>query len=137
MLAVFACLAALAATGFGGDARLVAALALLMLWALMQDLFYPSQLRRVVGLEPHCRGMALALNSSGIFAGISLGSALGGRVADTWGVGLLAPTSAALTVAALIALGISRRYAGEPRASAAASAAACAAACAAGTRAAG
>lgn len=115
---VFGGMAALATAGFAGGARFAAALALLALWALMQDLFYPSQLRRVVGLEPNYRAMALALNSSGIFAGISLGSALGGRVADTWGVGRLAPASAALTVAALIALGISRRYVAAPRTSA-------------------
>lgn len=87
-----------------------AAIALLVVWALAQDLFYPSQLRRVVALEPEHRGMVLALNSSGLFAGVAAGSSLGGRVADTVGLVWLAPTSAILTILALAMLTISRRH---------------------------
>ncbi|WP_323121659.1 MFS transporter [Burkholderia alba] len=110
MLPVFAGFALLAGAAFDAAWRLAAALALLMVWALMQDLFFPSQLRRVVGLEPQYRGMVLALNSSGIFAGISLGASLGGRVADYWGLDGLAPVSAGLTLAALGAWWLSRRW---------------------------
>jgi MFS transporter, DHA1 family, inner membrane transport protein len=109
MLPVFCGLLAFE-NGLPNGVRFAGALGLLMVWALMQDLFYPSQLRRVVGLEPAYRGMVLALNSSGIFAGISLGASLGGRVADHWGVGGLPLASVLLTLAALGAWLFSRYW---------------------------
>ncbi|WP_078023274.1 MFS transporter [Luteibacter rhizovicinus] len=80
----------------------------LLAWALAQDVFYPSQQRRVVELEPEIRGLVLALNSSGLFAGIALGSFLGGRVAQASGVATLPVISLLLTALALTALTISR-----------------------------
>lgn len=80
----------------------------LLVWALAQDVFYPSQQRRVVELEPEIRGLVLALNSSGLFAGIALGSFLGGRVAQASGVATLPVISLLLTALALTALTISR-----------------------------
>lgn len=116
MLLLFALLGLLAALHGTPGLRQGLALLVLVGWALLQDLFFPSQLRRVVGLEPEWRGMIIALNSSSIFIGISLGSALGGRVADHFGFGLLAPLSALLTIAALALLMASQRlHASRPR----------------------
>ncbi|WP_070107811.1 MFS transporter [Burkholderia plantarii] len=110
MVPVFVAIALLGVAGWSDAARQAMLLALLVVWALMQDLFYPSQLRRVVALEPDYRGMVIALNSSGIFLGISLGAALGGRVADQVGLAALAPVSALLTMAAFAALVVSQRF---------------------------
>ncbi|WP_186250310.1 MFS transporter [Burkholderia gladioli] len=111
MVPVFVAIALLGAVAWGEGPRQGLLLALLVMWALMQDLFYPSQLRRVVSLAPEARGMVIALNSSGIFLGISLGAGIGGRVADHVGLGALAPVSAGLTLAALVALLVSERFA--------------------------
>lgn len=110
MALVFVAIALLGAVAWGEGPRQGLLIALLVMWALMQDLFYPSQLRRVVSLAPEARGMVIALNSSGIFLGISLGAGIGGRVADHVGLGALAPVSAGLTLAALIALLVSERF---------------------------
>lgn len=83
----------------------------LLVWALSQDVFYPSQQRRVVELEPEIRGLVLALNSSGLFAGIALGSFIGGRVAQASGVASLPLVSLLLTALALAALTVSRHAA--------------------------
>ena len=110
MASVFLLLGLLSAFGGHGAAFQYAAIALLVVWALAQDLFYPSQMRRAVALEPPYRGMVLALNSSGIFAGVALGSSLGGHVADHFGVTWLAPVSAVLSLIGLSMLMLSRRY---------------------------
>lgn len=107
MLPLFGVLALLGAWPGSNGLRQGLALCLLVAWALMQDLFYPSQLRRVVELEPDARGMIIALNSASIFIGISLGAAVGGRVADQLGLGLLAPLSALLTLCAAGMLAVS------------------------------
>ncbi|MGH8052865.1 MAG: hypothetical protein ACREP4_02925 [Stenotrophomonas sp.] len=53
--------------------------------------------------------MIIALNSSSIFIGISLGSAMGGYIADHQGLQMLAPLSALLTLLAIGALFTSQR----------------------------
>ncbi|CAM2156850.1 MFS transporter [Pararobbsia alpina] len=110
MASMFVVLGALSIVGGHGAVFQYSAVALLIVWALAQDLFYPSQMRRAVSLEPPYRGMVLALNSSGIFAGVALGSSLGGHVADHFGVAWLALVSAALSFAGLGMLILSRRY---------------------------
>lgn len=106
---VFIAIAVLGAPLWEDLLRLGLLFLLLVIWAVMQDVFYPSQLRRVVALEPDYRGMVIALNSSGIFLGIALGSGVGGRVADHLGLLWLAPASVVLTVLALGALVASQR----------------------------
>ncbi|WDS37764.1 MFS transporter [Pseudoxanthomonas sp.] len=110
---VFVAIALLAALHGEDGLRQGALLVLLVAWALAQDLFYPSQLRRVVSLEPLHTGMAIALNSSCIFLGIALGSGLGGRLSDHVGLVALAPASAVLTGLAFVALAASRRLAAD------------------------
>ncbi|TCW78747.1 MFS transporter [Burkholderia sp. SRS-46] len=90
-------------------------LPLLIVWALMQDLFYPSQLRRIVYLDIHHRGMLLALNSSSILMGISLGATLGGHIADHWSIAALPTASAAITLIAMACLFASRRFSAQLR----------------------
>ncbi|GLU37624.1 MFS transporter [Pseudomonas sp. NBRC 100443] len=83
-----ASLAFLLAFALLGGARVLwplGALALLT-WALAQDVFYPSQQRRMVELQPTHMGLALALNSSALFLGMSAGSALGGLLAKALGL---------------------------------------------------
>lgn len=53
-------------------------LAALVAWPFVSDIFWPSQQRRMVELEPGFRGIALALSSSFMFSGMAFGSALGG-----------------------------------------------------------
>ena len=121
MVPVFVVMALLSAMTGADGFRLGALFGLLVIWAVTQDVFYPSQLRRVVALEPDYRGMVIALNSSGIFLGIALGSGVGGRVADHVGLLGLAPVSAVLTLVAFGALMASQRFvrrASEPRGSA-------------------
>ena len=57
--------------------------AALIAWPFVTDMVWPSQQRRMIELEPHFRGIALALSSSFLFSGMAFGSALGG-MAYTW-----------------------------------------------------
>ncbi len=45
----------------------VSAFAMLMAWAVANDLFMPSQQRRLVELAPDARAMVLALNASALY----------------------------------------------------------------------
>lgn len=109
MLPLFATLALLGNLQGNDGLRQAIALFLLLIWALMQDLFFPSQLRRLVALEADVHGMIIALNSSSIFVGISLGSAMGGHMADHPGLKMLPSLSALLTLLAFGALLASQR----------------------------
>src|SRR3546814_5759780 len=51
---------------FLAPASLPAAIALIALWAIGNDLFMPSQQRRLIKLAPQSRGLVLAMNSSAI-----------------------------------------------------------------------
>jgi MFS transporter, DHA1 family, inner membrane transport protein len=115
MTLVFSAIAVLGVPFWSEVFRLGLLFLLLVIWAVTQDVFYPSQLRRVVALEPGYRGMVIALNSSGIFLGIALGSGVGGRVADHAGLLWLAPASAALTLLAFGALAASQRAAPQSK----------------------
>ena len=115
MVLVFVIISVLGVMPWADVLRLGIVLAVLVIWAVMQDVFYPSQVRRVVTLEPDYRGMIIALNSSGIFLGIAFGSGIGGRVADQVGLWGLAPVSAMLTLAAFGALAASQRFVRQAR----------------------
>ncbi|KAF1072127.1 MAG: Purine efflux pump PbuE [Pseudomonas citronellolis] len=80
----------------------------LLAWALAQDVYYPSQQRRMVELQPAHMGLALALNSSALFLGMSIGSALGGRLAQALGVAVVPWLSAGLVLLGLAFSGLSR-----------------------------
>lgn len=60
-------------------------LAALVAWPFVLDIFWPSQQRRIVELEPTFRGLALALTASFLFTGIAAGSALGGAFYPLFG----------------------------------------------------
>ncbi|TWB12316.1 DHA1 family inner membrane transport protein [Nitrospirillum amazonense] len=93
----------------GAPARLWAALALLVLWALANDLFMPSQQRRMVELAPDARGLVLALNSSALYVGMAAGSFTAGAVEPLAGVGMLPLVSAGLMAVGLGLLAATRR----------------------------
>lgn len=97
----------------------LAAVTLLVFWALASDVFMPSQQRRMVELAPEMRGLLLALNSSAIYVGMSLGSFAAGTLHPLYGLGVLPVASVGFFVLALGALALSRRAARRPSATAA------------------
>src|SRR5258707_178274 len=60
-------------------------MAALVAWPFVLDIFWPSQQRRIVELEPAFRGLALAITASFLFTGIAAGSALGGALYPRFG----------------------------------------------------
>ncbi|HJV62266.1 MAG TPA: MFS transporter [Albitalea sp.] len=88
------------------------AFAVLVAWAVANDVFMPSQQRRLVELAPQLRSLALALNASALYSGMSGGSFVAGLVYDHAGVAALPLASAGLMLAALALLQWSRRAAG-------------------------
>lgn len=93
------------------------AFAALVLWAVSNDVFMPSQQRRLAELAPQARGLVLALNSSALYVGMSAGSLLSGVVSARAGIAALPVASAAVLALALAALAVSRQ-AGRVRGSA-------------------
>jgi DHA1 family inner membrane transport protein len=85
------------------------AIALMLVWACSNDLFMPSQQRRLAEIAPQARGLVLALNSSALYIGMSAGSVLSGAVTAHVGLGALPIVSAVVLVLALVALWISRQ----------------------------
>ena len=92
-----------------------AAIALMMVWAGSNDVFMPSQQRRLAELAPQARGLVLALNASALYVGMSAGSMLSGTVTVHAGLGALPLVSAVVLVLALVALGISRQALRAPK----------------------
>lgn len=89
--------------------RPIVALAALLVWACSHDVFMPSQQRRMAEIAPHARSLALALNSSALYVGMSAGSYAAGVLATRLGTGELPLVSAAVLALALLALWMSRR----------------------------
>jgi DHA1 family inner membrane transport protein len=85
------------------------ALALLVVWAASNDVFMPSQQRRLAEMAPQARGLVLALNSSALYAGMSLGSLASGVVSARIGLGHLPLVSAAVLLAGVAILALSRQ----------------------------
>ena len=94
---------------FAVPASLSIAIALIALWAIGNDLFMPSQQRRLIGLAPESRGLVLAMNSSAIYIGMSAGSYASGRIYSVFGVAPLPLVTAIFMLAALAALWLSHR----------------------------
>jgi DHA1 family inner membrane transport protein len=87
---------------------------LLVAWAASNDVFMPSQQRRLADMAPQVRGLVLALNSSALYAGMSLGSLAAGLVSARVGLRNLPLVSAAMLLAGLAILALSRRLARVP-----------------------
>jgi MFS transporter, DHA1 family, inner membrane transport protein len=64
-------------------------LVLFAIWAFFGQLFQAPQQSRVVNLSPDQRGLALALNASALYLGISLGSLLGSALLPMIGISQL------------------------------------------------
>lgn len=90
-------------------AVVAAAWAVLIAWALGNDIFMPAQQRRMVELAPDARGMALAMNASAIYLGSSLGAAVAGWLDRDYGLTALPWASIVLAVMGLAALEVSIR----------------------------
>ena len=84
-------------------------MAAMIAWPFFSDMAWPSQQRRMVELQPAFRGLALALSSSFLTAGMAFGSAVGGA-AYTWrGYPAALVVSIALMALGLAALTVSIR----------------------------
>jgi DHA1 family inner membrane transport protein len=90
----------------------VVGLALFMLWAVLAMLFQAPQQKRLLGLAPRLGGLVLALNSSAMYIGMSLGAWSGAFAYRTWGVASMPMVSTLLLVLAVGSLLLSQR---EPR----------------------
>jgi DHA1 family inner membrane transport protein len=89
------------------------AFVLMAVWAVANDVFMPSQQRRLVELAPEARGLVLALNASALYVGMSGGSFVAGHVFASRGVAALPWASVALVAGAMAALWWSRRRSGK------------------------
>jgi DHA1 family inner membrane transport protein len=78
------------------------ALIVLIPWAVAVDVFAPAQQRRMVEMVPEMRGLVLALNSTSLFIGISVGAMLAGMVTAHWGLMALPLTSIGLAFLAML-----------------------------------
>jgi DHA1 family inner membrane transport protein len=85
------------------------ALALMVVWAASNDVFMPSQQRRLAEMAPQARGLVLALNSSALYAGMSLGSLASGVVSARIGLSHLPLVSAAMLLGGVAILALSRQ----------------------------
>ena len=83
-------------------------LALLVAWAIANDVFMPSQQRRLAELAPEARGLVLALNASALYLGMAGGSLLAGAVSVRAGFALPPLVSAGLASASLLASGVTQ-----------------------------
>jgi DHA1 family inner membrane transport protein len=82
---------------------------LMSVWAITAMSFMAPQQKRLVDLAGDRAGLALALNASALYAGMSLGSGVGVAVHGGVGPLLLPAASLAFVVVAMLALEISRR----------------------------
>lgn len=87
----------------------VAGMALFVAWAVLSMLFQAPQQKRLLALAPRVKGLVLAMNSSAIYLGMSIGSVFGSFAFSAWGVDSLPWASAALMVLAAMTLWRSQR----------------------------
>ncbi|MET0292849.1 MAG: MFS transporter [Steroidobacteraceae bacterium] len=85
-----------------------AGLALMTAWAVLAMLFQAPQQKRLLGYAPGYAGLVLALNSSAIYVGISLGALSGSLMLHRFGIGGLPVLSAAWLCTAIVALVLTR-----------------------------
>ena len=80
------------------------AIGLLTVWALANDVFMPSQQRRMVELAPQARGLVLALNASAIYVGMVAGSFASGSLYPIFGLTALPLASVGFVILSFGAL---------------------------------
>ena len=80
------------------------AIGLLTVWALANDVFMPSQQRRMVELAPQARGLVLALNASAIYVGMAAGSFASGSLYPIFGLTALPLASVGFVILSFGAL---------------------------------
>lgn len=91
--------------------QVVAGLALFAAWAVLAMVFQAPQQKRLLGLAPRFGGLVLAMNSSALHLGMSLGSWAGAFAYRTWGVKAMPVTSAVLMGVAALAMLLSQQAA--------------------------
>jgi len=89
-----------AAVSLSSSRAQIPALLAIAAWGFSVWSFFPAQMARLIAAgSPQQASVALSLNTSTMYFGFSLGSALGAAVLDTgaiWGIGLLAGLSAVI-----------------------------------------
>jgi DHA1 family inner membrane transport protein len=78
-------------------------------WSMVGMAFYAPQQKRLVGLAPDLRNLLLAMNSSSLYIGMSLGAAASSHAWRTLGPWSLPLASAAFLALALTTFALSRR----------------------------
>jgi DHA1 family inner membrane transport protein len=81
------------------------------IWGMSAWAYMTPQQSRLVGLAPDYPGIMMSLNTSAIFIGVAIGSALGGAALARGNWGLVAGLSCILAVGALVHLIVSNRVA--------------------------
>jgi predicted MFS family arabinose efflux permease len=102
-------LAVIYATLLVAPISLTLLIAALLIWPFVADVVWPSQQRRLVELETPYRGLVLALNSSFMFSGMAVGSALGGFVYTSFGFVAVLELSIGMIAMGLVSLAYSLR----------------------------
>jgi len=87
----------------------VAGVGLLIAWAVLAMIFQAPQQKRLLALAPGVTGLVLALNSSALYLGMSLGSWIGALAYRHWGVESMPEASVVLMIVAALSLGLSQR----------------------------
>ncbi|NUB14687.1 hypothetical protein GAY28_19785 [Azospirillum brasilense] len=92
-----------ATTALGRSAALVPTLAAVAVWGFSVWSFFPAQMARLIAAGTAAQApVALALNTSTMYLGFSLGSALGAGVVGSgavWGIGVIAGLSELIALA--------------------------------------
>ena len=78
-------------------------------WSMIGMAFYAPQQKRLVGLAPDLRNLLLAMNSSALYIGMSLGAAASSHAYRTAGAWPLPLVGVGFLVLALCAFALSRR----------------------------
>ena len=78
-------------------------------WSMIGMAFYAPQQKRLVGLAPELRNLLLAMNSSSLYIGMSLGAAASSHAYGTLGVWSLPLVGVGFLLLAMGALALSRR----------------------------
>lgn len=78
----------------------------LFVWGLATWSFNPPVQHRLIELSPGHAGLVLSLNASAIYLGVGLSGVVGGAVLDSAGPLVLPEVAAALTLAALLLIGV-------------------------------
>ncbi|HEX6870485.1 MAG TPA: MFS transporter [Micromonosporaceae bacterium] len=85
------------------------AVVVVIVWGLATQMLHPPQQSRLVSMVPDHRAITLAINSSVVYLGISLGASFSGTIFDVGGAGWLPIPAVLLLIASVLAIELPRR----------------------------